>query len=88
MLHPDGTHLGFIGCQAPRPGLSSASWGLRALGEADSARQPGDTTLQEPIAGLALQTHPGVNGRGDVVLWLRLALGLPWDRLLRVKERL
>ena len=51
-------------CQAPRPGPSSASWDLRALREADSARQHGDTTLQKPAAGPALQTCPGVSGGG------------------------
>lgn len=89
MLHPDGTHLGFICCQAPRPRLSSASWGLRALGEADSARQPtDDTTLQGAPQLASLSDPPRCEWQGDVVLWLRLALGLPWDRLLRVKERL
>lgn len=65
-------------CQAPRPGPSSASWDSRALGEADSARQHGDTTLQKPAAGPALQTCPRVSGGGGgpvAEVELRSALG-------------
>lgn len=46
-----------------------------------------DTVLRKPAAGLDSPDLPRCERWRDVGIWLRFNLVLPWERLLRKKER-
>lgn len=47
-----------------------------------------DTVLRKPAAGLHSPDLPMCGRWCDTRIWLRFDLVLPWERLLRTKERL